>query len=249
MIAGFLFTMGGYLVGALVFYLAARRSRAADDRMGTVALAGLGGGVLGAKLTEWFISGGPALAAQPTVLLDPRLGGRALIGGVIAGWIAVEIAKRCLGIRRSTGDFFALALPAGEAVGRIGCFFNGCCYGVPVAGVAAGEKGPFWAVLQHNAWRHPVQLYTAVAALLILGILLAVRDRLPRQGDLFRLYLVLFGVSRFGLEFWRVRTTAFAGLSLAQWTCLELAVVGTLMLAYSMRRKAGEASPAGERSA
>jgi phosphatidylglycerol:prolipoprotein diacylglycerol transferase len=220
----------GYLVGAAVFYLEARRRGRATEGMGWVALAGLGGGVLGAKVTEWVLVHGSAFAANPASMLDPRLGGRTLIGGVIAGWAAVEVAKRRLGIRRSTGDLFALALPAGEAVGRVGCFFNGCCYGIP-AGVP-------WAVYQHDAWRHPAQLYASAIALALFGALLALRDRLPREGDLFRLYLVLFGIGRFGLEFLRERTTAFGGLSLAQWVCLEIAVVFALALVASRRRAA-----------
>jgi phosphatidylglycerol:prolipoprotein diacylglycerol transferase len=228
MTPGTLFTILGYLVGALVFYVEARRRGRATEGMGYVALAGLCGGVLGAKVTEWILAGGAALLAHPLAMLDPRLGGRALIGGVLVGWGAVEVAKRWLGIRRSTGDLFALALPAGEAVGRVGCFFNGCCYGVPTALP--------WAVYQHGAWRHPAQLYATVLALALFGVLAALRERMPREGDLFRLYLALFGTSRFLLEFLRERTMSFGGLSLAQWICLELAVTGALALALSYRR-------------
>lgn len=224
---GTLFTLLAYLLGAAVFYLEARRRGRATEGMGYVALAGLCGGVLGAKVTEWVLAGGAPVANPPLAIFDPRLGGRALIGGLVVGWGAVEIAKRRLGIRRSTGDLFALALPAGEAVGRLGCFCNGCCYGV-------ATTLP-WAVYQHGAWRHPAQLYAAALALGCFTLLAALRDRLPREGDLFRLYLVLFGSSRFLLEFLRERSVSFGGLSLAQWTCLELAVTGAVALWRSRR--------------
>jgi phosphatidylglycerol---prolipoprotein diacylglyceryl transferase len=290
MTLGSVLTAAGYLIGLLVFYLAARQRGLATEGMRHVALAGLCGGVLGAKLTEWGLGHWQTLAAHPGAMLDPRLGGRTIIGGVLAGWLAVEVAKWRLGIRRSTGDLFALALPAGEAVGRIGCFFNGCCYGVP-------SHVP-WAVYQHGAWRHPAQLYAALIAAAIFGTLFALRnricdsgrdrkelrkrestrkreknrianrltqsdrsepagfrafahfrafavpfgafrsrsDRMQREGDLFKLYLVLYGVSRFGLEFLRERNLAFGGLSLAQWVCLEIAVVAWLALDTSRRR-------------
>ena len=228
MTPGTLLTAAGYVVGLLVFYLAARQRRLATEGMRHVALAGLSGGVLGAKVTEWGLGHWQTLASHPAAMLDPRLGGRTIIGGVLAGWLAVAIAKWRLGIRRSTGDLFALALPAGEAVGRIGCFFNGCCYGVP-SHVA-------WAVYQHGAWRHPAQLYSALAAAAIFGTLFALRDRMLREGDLFKLYLVLYGASRFGLEFLRERNLAFGGLSLAQWVCLEMAMVASLALVVSSRR-------------
>ena len=196
--------------------------------MGYVALAGLVGGVVGAKLTEWVLVNYHTFAAHPTAMLDPRLGGRTLIGGLVVGWMAVEIAKWRLGIKRSTGDMFALALPAGEAFGRIGCFFNDCCYGTP-SNVA-------WAVHQHGAWRHPTQLYSSAVAVVLFAALFALRDKMPREGDLFRLYLVLFGVSRFALEFLRERNVSFGGLSLAQWVCLEIVVAFSLTLFISSRR-------------
>jgi phosphatidylglycerol---prolipoprotein diacylglyceryl transferase len=222
MTLGAFFTALGYVTGILVFLLEARRRRLATEGMRRIALAGLCGGVLGAKLTEWGLTHWHTLAAHPGAMLDPRLGGRTIIGGLLAGWLAVEIAKWRLGIRRSTGDLFALALPAGEAIGRVGCYFNGCCYGIP-------SRVP-WAVYQHGAWRHPAQLYAALIAAAIFGTLYTVRDRLPREGDLFRLYLVLYGTGRFGLEFLRERNLAFGGLSLAQWVCLEITVIAVVGL-------------------
>ena len=228
-------TMLAYAVGGGVFYLAARQERAATEKMGTLALVGLAGGVIGAKVTEWLVSGGRLLAANPAAALDPRLGGRTLIGGVVVGWICVEVAKRRLDIRRSTGDLFALALPAGEAVGRIGCFFNGCCFGI-----AADVP---WAVYQHGALRHPAQLYAALVAVAIFAALASLRDRMKRPGELFRVYLILFGLSRFGLEFLRERSAAAGGLSLAQWVCLQLALAGGVLLLA--RRRAGLSGAAG----
>lgn len=209
-------TLLAYAVGMVVFAWEARR-RSRVPGMATVLLAGLLGGVVGAKLAEWLLGGGPLFWRHPLAILDPRMGGRTLIGGVLGGWLAVELAKRRLGIRRSTGDCFALALPAGEAVGRLGCFLNGCCYGVPA-------NMP-WAVWQHGAWRHPTQLYASLEALIILGILLALRANLPREGDLFKWYLFLYGWGRFGVEFLRERDLFAGGLSLAQWICLGMILI------------------------
>ncbi len=225
---GMFFTGLGYAVAGLVFYLAARRRGLATEGVRYVALAGLVGGVLGAKLTQWVLVYWQTLAAHPTAILNPATGGRTIIGGIIVGWATVEIAKRRVGLRRRTGDLFAVAIPAGEAVGRIGCFLNSCSFGT-VSAVS-------WAVFQQGAWRHPVQLYTSAVAAGIFFLLLRFRDRLPREGDLFRLFLVLFGAGRFVLEFFRERPTWFAGLSMAQWASLELVGVGVLLLFISARR-------------
>ncbi|MBI2301464.1 MAG: prolipoprotein diacylglyceryl transferase [Armatimonadetes bacterium] len=231
MTAGEAVTGAGYVVAAWVLLHAARRRRLATEGMGIVAAAALFGGVVGARLSHWLLVAPGLWWSHPGALFDPRLGGRTILGGVLAGWLAVELTKRRLGIRRSTGDGFALALPAGEAVGRIGCYLNGCCYG-------AATNLP-WAVWQHEAWRHPSQLYTAAWCVAMYLLLRAWRDRLPREGDLFRLYLVLFGLGRFVLEFTRERESRMLGLSAAQWVGLEIAVLGGLLLAASWRR-AGE---------
>ena len=225
MTLGEFFTLLGFLTGALVLWLWSRARNLATEGMKWVALAGIGGGVLGAKLTQWIVGEGGGLSGA---MLNPHSGGKSLVGGLVCGWLAVEIAKRALGIRRSTGDGWALALPAGEAVGRIGCAFNGCCYGTPWNGS--------WAVYQHGAWRHPAQLYSALAAALIFAVVWFSRPLLRREGESFRLYLLLYGASRFAIEFARVRAFAWGDLSLVQLICLETAIVAALMLAWNNRK-------------
>ena len=227
--AGEAVTGVSYLVGATAFVWAARRKRLATEGMAIVAATGFVAGIVGAKLTQTVASGLPlSAAAQP--------GGRALLGGLVFGWIGVEVAKRRLGIRRSTGDLFALALPAGEAVGRIGCALNGCCYGILC-------DAP-WAVWSQGAWRFPSQLLSAaVAALTFVFLLWLSRGSSPengrigsrlREGDLFRVYLLLFGATRFGLEFVRWRESLVFGLSPMQWFSIDLVVVASIGL---FRRK------------
>lgn len=224
MALGELLTLSGYLMGALVLFLESRRRNLNTEGMRIVAIAGLVCGVAGAKVTQWFFSSGVPLET----LMLPQHGGKSLIGGLIFGWIGVEVAKRWLGIWRSTGDLWALALPAGEAVGRLGCYFNGCCIGVPFQGS--------WAVVQSGIERHPAQIYSALGAALLFGVLWQLRDSLPREGDLFKMYLALYGVSRFGIEFFRERNYVFLQMSVVQIVCLEVAIFALIGLAVSFRR-------------
>lgn len=228
---GSMFTVLGYAVGALVIWLAGREARWPRGQMLWLLSAGLLGGTLGGKLTQWLALGWPFAPGAAARIADPLLGGRTIIGGIICGWLAVELTKWRLGVRRSTGDLFALALPAGEAVGRLGCLLNGCCYGAPSALP--------WAIYQHGAWRHPAQVYSGLAAMALLGVLFWLRGRLWREGDLFRVYLLLYGACRFAIEFTRYRDQLYSGLSLAQWVCLELALLGAvaLWLSWSKARR------------
>lgn len=231
MTAGSFVTALAYLVGAAVFLWAARRRRLSTEGIWTVAAVGFLCAIFGAKLAQLIAEGWPTQLSL-VAGLDPRAGGRALLGGVIGGWLGVEGAKWKLGIRRSTGDLFALALPAGEAVGRIGCYLNGCCYGVDYDG-----PGAIW---QHGAWRFPAQLCSSFVALTLFVVLLwaYLRVRLP-EGRLFTLYLLGFGITRFGLEFVRWRESLVFGLSPMQWFCLDLVVYAVIVLAWRRPHAAG----------
>lgn len=159
--------------------------------------AGLLGGLAGANLVQWFATGLP---------------GKTIEGGIAGGWIAVVAAKRALGVTRPTGDLFALAIPAGEAIGRIACFIGGCCYG-KVTSVA-------WAVHDHDAWRHPAQLYLSFGAAVSFAALYAVerRVRLP-ENALFYAGGMLFCAQRFSVDFFRDVAATPLGLTASQLGC------------------------------
>lgn len=164
-----------------------------------IMTAGLIGGLAGAGMVQLLATGLP---------------GKTIEGGILGGWVAVILAKRYIGWTHPTGDLFALAVPAGEAIGRIACFIGGCCYG-KVAAVA-------WAVHDHGAWRHPAQLYLALAAAMCFAVLLYVERRrfLPENG-LFYVGGMLFCMDRFVIEFFRDGAPALiGGFTLAQLGCI-----------------------------
>lgn len=231
MTLGFLFTALGYATGAAVYWWRARERGIATEGTALIAGAAFTGGIAGAKITQWLVQSPALLWSHPEVLAHSEAGGRTLVGGILAGWLAARSMRRKLGIQRPTADLFALALSAGEAVGRIGCFFNTCCFGVPSAAP--------WACYQHGAWRAPVQVVMALSAAFIFAMLWTRRDRTIREGELFHWYLLLFGLSRFILEFWRQRDAVAGSLSLAQWAALALAVWGAARLysAHQWRRQ------------
>ncbi len=221
-----LVTYLGYATGGLVLVYEARRRGLATRGMGLVAAAGFAGGLLAAKLGHWLLVDPALWSASPLSLFDPRLGGRTIITGILGGWLAVWATKRHLGITRPTGDLWALALPAGEAVGRFGCLLAGCCYGA--------ECALPWAIWQHGAWRHPTQLYAAAWAALTWLVLWRSRGRLPREGDLFRLFLVLFGVGRWLIERHRAHDGG-GSLELGQMGAVAIATLGVLSLWWVRR--------------
>jgi phosphatidylglycerol:prolipoprotein diacylglycerol transferase len=228
MTLGEFITALGYATGLAVYLYVAKRRKLLTQGMAIIAYWALFGGFLGAKLGEFLAEGWP-ISISPLTIFDATVGGRAILGGLLGGWLAVYIAKRRMGIVRSTGDLFAYALPAGEAVGRIGCYFNGCCYG-------KATSFPI-AIYQHGAWRHPTQLYSSACALATLAVVFAVRKHVRKEGDLFKVYLLLFGATRFAIEFLREGKPVWLGLTAMQFLCLELVIFCGLGLVISVRRK------------
>lgn len=209
-------------MGLAAFVWMARRRRMANEDTFALLTAGLIGGLLCANLVQ---------------LLVTNAAGKTVLGGIAGGYLFVLLAKRLLGINRPTGDLFAVAICAGEAVGRWGCFFGGCCYGKPTTAA--------WAVWQHNAFRHPAQLYLSLANLLILLILVFLQrwseDRSKRisgirlpENTLFCVQGALYCVARFLIEFWRF-TPDRGLLTSAQWACIAGCVFFCVYLVRILR--------------
>ena len=138
--------------------------------------------------------------------------GAALAGGAFARWHGLGFVRGA--------DYFAVALPLGHAIGRIGCYFQGCCHGRPP---------------------HPVQLYEAAGLLLIAWscrtALAHVEDGQLARGCAFRRYLLLYGLLRLVLDPLRAdgRPERFLGLSHQQGLALLLIAVA-LAWPLPMRR-------------
>jgi phosphatidylglycerol:prolipoprotein diacylglycerol transferase len=189
-----------------------------------------------------------------TYAADPRdLLTLARSGGVFYGGLIVAVAVALWYIRRiglplwTTCDVFAPGIALGHVVGRMGCFFAGCCYGKP-AGVpwAITFTDPFAAAnvgTPLNVPLHPTQLYEAGAEALILVVLLATESRGRRfPGRTFWIYMLLYAISRYIVEIYRgdPRGTVLM-FSTSQFISLLLAPLAVAMLFYL--RRGAEPSP------
>lgn len=162
-------------------------------------------------------------------------------GGLIAAVVfAVFYTHRFAMPWLTTADVFAPAIAIGHAIGRLGCFMAGCCYGV------ACDRP--WAVTYSNPEAatvsntplfqplHPTQLYESGAELLVFALLMW-RWRSPhRPGEIIGLYLVVSSIFRFAIEFFRYHEQSLiAGLSLTQWISVGLLLLGAALLASRPR--------------
>lgn len=144
-------------------------------------------------------------------------------GGFIGGWIAglwfVKLKKLKF---RLMLDLAAPYIALGQAIGRMGCFAEGCCYGKP------WDLGVYFPV--HHARLHPTQLYETGMLFAIFLILKFVKKPSWPAGRIFVLYLWLAGIERFVVEFYRDdHEILFWGLSLAQCVAAGIFVAGIVM--------------------
>ncbi|MEO6221848.1 MAG: prolipoprotein diacylglyceryl transferase [Vicinamibacterales bacterium] len=239
-----------YLIGLQLGVVRARKAGIDPARVMDLGIYLIIAALIGAKLmliaVDWDY-----FRSQPRELLSLVRAGGVFYGGLIAAVaVGLWLVRRYKLPVWTTADMMAPGIALGHVVGRFGCLMAGCCYGRPTDvpwavtftdPLAAQNVGtPLGIPL------HPTQLYDAGAELLILGILLSTeRKGKPFAGRTFWLYLLLYGISRFIIEFYRGdpnRGTVVAGLSTSQFVSLLLVPGSLLMLAYL--RKRGRAAKA-----
>ena len=203
--------------------------------------------LVGSKLLMFFTE--PEYREHPMQLisLDFLRSGGVFYGGLILAVVVALWYIRRVGLPLwTTCDVFAPGIALGHVIGRFGCLFAGCCYGKPTTkpwGItftdpyAASYVGtPLGVPL------HPTQLYEAGAELLILIVLLVTeRKGRPFAGRTFWLYMLLYAVSRFIIEFYRGDERGSVGsFSTSQFISVLLAPLAIGMLLYLARQSAPE---------
>jgi phosphatidylglycerol:prolipoprotein diacylglycerol transferase len=232
--------MAGFLAG---LWLAGRHARAAGqepERIANLAILAAIGGMVGAKLLllvydwQYFLRNPGEIFTLSTL----RAGG-VFYGGLLAALATAVIYGRREGLPFwKTADTIAPGLALGHAIGRIGCFGAGCCWG--------RETHLPWAVTFHSQAAHeltgvplgvplhPAQLYE-VAAMAVIFYLVRRRFFSPGRADgsVIGLYVTLYAAVRFFLEFVRNHEQAHpwgGPLSVNQWVAAGLFVFGLWLL-------------------
>lgn len=234
----------GIIVGVIVMAARAKDHGLSSDRVYTIAIILLIFGIIGSKLL-YCLFHLPDLRADPHLLVSSE--GFVIYGGLALGLIA--LAVYCWGSKIHFWDYFDLLAPSialGYAFGKIGCLLAGCCYGretdswfhiVFPEDSLAPSGVPLW----------PTQPVSAAGSL-VFAIILFRFARKPRpRGAVSLLYLLLYGVGRFVVEFFRADTqNSLGSVRVARIISLCLAIVSAavLILIYRLdaKKKAAEAA-------
>ena len=224
----------GFLLGLWITVRLARRSGLNPELITNLAVYVALAGLAGAKLLMiWF--DWPDVQIFSLSFLQAA--------GVFQGGLVLAVIVAFLYVKRSglpflkTADAFAPGIAAGHAIGRLGCFAAGCCWGK--------ETHLPWAVTFHNpqAWAltgvpletplHPSQLYEFGTEALLFGFLYWRFQKTHAPGKIIGLYLVISSIARFLIEFTRFHEQALPfglPLSITQWIAIGVALAGVLLL-------------------
>src|SRR5262245_13992580 len=272
---GFLLAVA-FVAGLLLMARLAARDGLDKQKVYDLGLWVLAASLIGSKalmvIAEWdiYYRDNP----RQIFTLDFFRSGGVYYGGFIGAVIASVIVMRYYKLPWwRTADAFAPGVILGQAIGRLGCFSAGCCWGKPTAGwygVHFSEKGhditgvPIIVdhlsdQVQENIWAqrlggvlepltlHPTQLYEAGAALWILVLLLLLYRRRRFEGQVILAYAMLYSVVRFIIEYWRddPRGEIF-GLSTSQFIAIVLFVGALATYIYRLRKPSAalQAQPA-----
>lgn len=207
-----------------------------DRRMIAVYAAAFLGAGAGAKAAFLFAEGW-AHRHDWLALLT----GRSVLGSLLFGYIMVELAKKLVGLRRSTGDAFALAVPVSLVFGRTGCIVRGCCPGV------ACERA-WWAVQDAaGVWRWPSSLAELTFNVAFAAWAWTAERRGWLTNNRFHLYLIAYGVFRLLHEFARdtARWLTLGDLGFSGYQLLALACVALGAVRWAQRRQPDGTSSTG----
>jgi phosphatidylglycerol:prolipoprotein diacylglycerol transferase len=244
-----------YLLGLKLAMVRAERRGLDGARILDLGIYIIVSALVGAKLMLLVVDFG-YFRENPRELLSLVRSGGVFYGGLIlAVLVAFWYMRRTRLPVWPTCDAFAPGIALGHAIGRLGCLLAGCCYGRPTAmpwGItftdpfAASNVGtPLGVPL------HPTQIYESGAEFLILAILLATERRGKGfAGRTFWLYMLLYGISRFIIEYFRgdERGLVFGALSTSQFISVLIVPLSIAMLVYLSRAAAPDPAASKARS-
>lgn len=205
--------------------------------------------IFGERIGAFGLSDWEALFAGEGL---PAVVKKTFLGSVLLMLPVVFLLKKWWRLPVGMVDAFLLPIPLAAAIGRIGCFLAGCCFGKPTGagwGVnyGAGTSAHDWQVAQgiipegaaETVGAYPVQLYFVVSGLVGFALLWHLRKRMKQPGQLALATMVFVFANRFFIEFFREAVTGrgfigemAGGLKLGQWFCLAVVLVSLLVYCW-----------------
>jgi phosphatidylglycerol---prolipoprotein diacylglyceryl transferase len=243
-----LILMAGAVIAAFLAEREARRRGYSGELVWDGLVWVLIGGIIGARLWHVFtptttssITTADYLANPLDIILKIRDGGLGIPGAVIGGVLMLYIFTRRRKVSFATwADIAAPALALGQAIGRWGNYINQELYGPPT-NVPWGifiERHKRLPGFEEYTHFHPLFFYESIWSFGNMALLLWLGRKYPdrlKPGDLFLVYLIVYPIGRFLLEFIRIDTAQIGALNTNQTFMLVIAILSAAALFWRHR--------------
>jgi phosphatidylglycerol:prolipoprotein diacylglycerol transferase len=203
------------------------------DTIFTAALVAIPSGIIISRLLHVVDMWGYYIANPGQII---GFSGLTIYGAILGATLGIWIYSRFSHFQFSYfADLVVPGVVLAQAVGRVGCTLNGCCYG-------KATSLP-WGIVYTNPESycplgvavHPTQIYEIVYLLIIFGVLFSLRGRFKPDGSLFLIYLSIYSLWRVGIDFLRDGTPFLFGLHQAQVIGIIVLLIAIPMLALRTR--------------
>lgn len=210
----YLFELLAFFIGIRLYYFLRKgiQDPISDENRLWILLGAMFGALLGSRVI--------AILEEPESLANLSFSilfqSKTIVGGLLGGLIGVELIKKVIGVRIASGDVYVIPIIVALFIGRIGCFSMGIdepVYGVPTDFFMGMDLGD-------GLLRHPLALYEMIYMVLLLILFIGIRKRSWANGERFKLFMVLYFLYRFLVEFIKPYHPLFWGLSSIHWSAL-----------------------------
>jgi phosphatidylglycerol:prolipoprotein diacylglycerol transferase len=188
-----------FITGICLARLEAPRKNLTPDLIYDLAFFLVIGSLAGARIYYLAFFDPSSFIKDPVSIFRIWEGGLAVHGAMLGGIMASALFAR---VRRLSfwdlADIVAPSIILGQAIGRFGCFLNGCCFGIPTKSVfgVVFPEGSLADAAYHGLAVHPAQLYEMALNIFGFFILWSIRKRIKFPGGLFLIYLMMYSVIR-----------------------------------------------------
>jgi phosphatidylglycerol:prolipoprotein diacylglycerol transferase len=248
---GLLLALGFFAAMGLAIRLG-RRDGIPAESISDLAITVLVAGVVGSKLLMIAVDLSDGASLRQVLDFGYLRAGGAIHGGIILAAVAFFWRVRQLRLpMAATLDCLTPATALGQAIGRLGCFSAGCCYGTPStlpwAVTFTDPQASLFSGTPLGQPLHPVQLYNVLANLTVMTVLLALGRRRRFAGQVAGSYFILEGVGRMLTEIWRGDldrgfVLGIPWLSTGRFTSLLFILFGIALLVWWSRRQPAKAA-------
>lgn len=223
-----LMIMIGIIAALFLFSYRSKKKQYNEDNIWDMAILVIICGIIGGKVL-YIVTDIKYIIEQPSVLKNIGYG-FVIYGAMFGGILVVYLYSKKKGWNiLSVFDLAIPSLPLAQGFGRIGCFLAGCCYG-SVTSLPIGvefDNSPFAPA---NVHVHPTQIYSSVFDFMLAFFLLWYARRERKKGRVFSLYLIIYSIGRFLIEFLRDDPRGSVSIfSTSQFISLFVVIIGVLL--------------------